>query len=120
MELTNSSGSCTFVYTLVIHSENISLLVEPQLQVVRQFDVITIALLLNLGDDALGEVLIHILLDNLWDQHVGNGLEVIAVNLLPLTLLVEVNLCSVVQMTLIDAPFFLGIDNLLSIEVGGI
>ncbi len=58
---------------LVVHADEGALRVELQVDVVRQLDVVTVALLVNLGDDGALEVAADILLDGLGNDGSGNN-----------------------------------------------
>ena len=103
--------------SLVIHTDERTLIVELQVNIIRQLYIIAITLLINLRDNGTGEVGGDILLDGLRDDGSRNG-SIVAVHLLPVTLAIELNLRTIVQTALIRVPVLLGIDNLLALEVG--
>ena len=104
-------------FALVVHTYQSPLMVELQVDIVRELDVVAVALLVNLGDDGAREFAGDVLLDSLRNDACRNSSHV-TVDFLPVAFAVELNLSTVVQAALIAVPVFLSIENLLALEVG--
>lgn len=102
---------------LVIHADEHALIVELQVEVVRQADVVAIALLIDFRNNAAREVGLHIL-HNRGGNDAGGNLVQMAIHFLPRAFAVELNLRSVVQAALVQVPVLFGEHNLLLREVG--
>jgi len=99
------------VSVLVVHADNQSLTVELQVDLVTQFDVISVTLLVYLSYLRAWETIVYILLDCLGNDGFRHFAHSFAVNLVPCAVLFELYLCSVVEEALIFVPVFLGIEN---------
>ena len=85
---------------MFVHADEGSLIVELQIDVVRQLDVVAVTLLVNLCDDIAREACLNILLDRSRDDSCWNSSNM-AVNLLPVALAVKLYLCSIVETALV-------------------
>ncbi len=88
---------------LIVDAHQLSILVKFQFEVVRQFYIVPIALLVDLHDGGISKVGFHIVGDAGRYEFGRNG-TVVAVHFVPGPVLVEVQFHSVVQTHLVPSP----------------